>query len=151
MSSSAYALGLPAAAVALLHALMLAAAAFDRHPFWRTRDLNLSEAAALHDAGEVVRLIELGHDPGRAAVVGAGLIVEEPWVLTPLEAAVAEDRPEIVDLLLRHGAPLEPATWTRLRCFAGTVEAEEAAAMLDAVRPPASGERCDGVAIPVRP
>lgn len=148
MSSSAGALAIPAAVVALLHALMLTAAVAGRHPFWQAHPINLSEAAALHDAGEVARLIGQGEDPNRRRDVRAGLIRDDASRLTPLEAAVAEDRPEIVALLLHHGALLEPDTWTGLHCLAGRSSAAGARSYLETVRPPAASASCDGVAPP---
>jgi hypothetical protein len=147
MSSSA-AFAMPAAAVAMLHLLMLVAAAFDLHPFWRTHPLNLSEAAALHDAGEVVRLIEQGQNPDAPQPVRAGVIDSTARVLTPFEAAVAEDRPEIIALLLRTGAALDTATWTRLYCFAAREPARDTQAFLETVRPAAAAKVCEGVATP---
>jgi hypothetical protein len=84
-------------------------AAIDAHPFWRVEPLNLSEAAALRDGGEVARLIAAGHDPNQAYPIRAGLLLSSGVTLTPVEAAVVADRPEIVQLLVDGGAR-PPAT-----------------------------------------
>jgi hypothetical protein len=79
-------------------------------PFWTTPDLTLSEAVIVRDAAESLRLIRAGHDPSRAWPVRADLSeTGHDDVMTPLEAAVAIRRVEIVHLLLEHGAALPPA------------------------------------------
>ena len=74
-------------------------------PFWPVTNLTLSEAVVTRDAGEVVRLIERERvDPNRSWPVRADLLETSP--ITPVEAAVAMRRGEMVILLLRHGAVL---------------------------------------------
>ena len=74
-------------------------------PFWPVTNLTLSEAVVTRDAGEVVRLIERERvDPNRSWPVRAELLERSP--ITPVEAAVATRRGEMVVLLLRHGAVL---------------------------------------------
>ena len=73
-------------------------------PFWPIPAMTLSEAAAVRDHAEVVRLIEEGHDPNRKWSVRAGLLDGDAHAITPLEAAVRIRRLALVELLLRSGA-----------------------------------------------
>ncbi|MGH9346754.1 MAG: hypothetical protein ACRD26_05750 [Vicinamibacterales bacterium] len=75
-------------------------------PFWRTPELNVAEAASVRDHAEVVRLIETGQDPNRTWPVRPGLIDGEGHEMTPLDAAVAIGRLDLVKLLVRHGAAI---------------------------------------------
>ena len=81
------AIAAPGLLLSAVLALFLALAAATAHPMWRWEPLNLSEAAALRDAGEVARLLDEGRDPNRAYVVRAGLLSEQPLELTPMQAA----------------------------------------------------------------
>jgi hypothetical protein len=54
---------MPAALLALARVVFLVLAAFGVHPFWLNEPLNLAEAAALRDRGEVARLLAEGQDP----------------------------------------------------------------------------------------
>jgi hypothetical protein len=110
--------------------------------------LTLSEAAALHDNGEVVRLIDAGGDPNEASTVRAELLRNDALVVTPLEAAVGSDRVDIMEILLEHGAALDGATWTRLMCFATAIEADEARNLLEERRPPDASGSCEHVQTP---
>jgi len=79
-------------------------------PFWTAPDLTLSEAVIVRDGAESLRLIRAGRDPNRAWPVRADLSeTGRDDVMTPLEAAVAIRRVEIVHLLLEQGAVLTAA------------------------------------------
>jgi hypothetical protein len=91
-------------ALVVLTVAYLALAAGNANPFWRWEPLNLSEAAALRDAGEVARLIEAGGDPNASYEVRAGILFPTARTVTPLEAAQLARRQEIVDLLRSEGA-----------------------------------------------
>ena len=81
-----------------------------RSPFWTTPELTLTEAVLVRDAAESLRLIRAGRDPNRAWPVRADLSeTGREDVMTPLEAAVAIRRVEIVHLLLEHGAAVTAA------------------------------------------
>jgi hypothetical protein len=142
------ALALPGTVLILATALMLAGLPFGVDPLWRVEPLTLAEAAALRDNGEVVRLIQGGEDPNNAGTVRAELLRNDPLTVTPLEAAVGIDRPDMIEVLLEHGAVMDAATWTKLMCFATAIEADEARAVLEQRRPPGASLVCDHVQTP---
>lgn len=73
-------------------------------PFWADPHMTVSEAAGLASSGEVVRLVKNERqDPSQAWSVRAGILGVAQTV-TPLEAAVAGRRFEMVRVLLDLGA-----------------------------------------------
>ena len=134
------------AAVAVSAAIVIMAVANDAPPFWRGGSLTLSEAAALHDQGELVRLIASGNDPNGVYTLRADVLAVR--ALTPLEAAVGARRPEMVDLLIRHGAAVDSNAWRRLHCFAMATGGADVVQMLGRFRPPGSETSCDGISTP---
>jgi hypothetical protein len=94
----------PAALLALARVVFLVLALWNAHPFWRWEPLNLAEAAALRDGGEVSRLLADGHDPNAVYPVRGGMIRDYPMQVTPMAAALAARRSEIVQILLDAGA-----------------------------------------------
>ena len=95
---------LPAAILTAARLVFLILAIWDIHPFWLWERLNLSEAAALRDRGEVSRLLREGHDPNATYLVRRGFLRDYAMRLTPLQAAQASRRDEIVQILLDAGA-----------------------------------------------
>jgi hypothetical protein len=96
----------------------LALAVAGRHPMWPLSDANLAEAAATRDAATVVLLIGEGHDPDVPRMVRPGVLARGAVRRTPLEAALEEQRLEIVDVLLRHGAALSEGQRVEFTCAA---------------------------------
>ena len=94
----------PAALLAVARIVFLILSIWDLNPFWLRERLNLAEAAALRDRGEVARLIAEGHDPNATYLVRKGFIRDYAMRLTPIEAAEATRRDEVVQLLLDAGA-----------------------------------------------
>lgn len=75
----------------------------DRNPFWSPTTLTLSEATALRDQATVLVLLDGGADPDVPYRIRAGLTGEREMVVTPMQAAIGEDRAEMAALLLSHG------------------------------------------------
>jgi hypothetical protein len=100
---------LPAALLTVVRALFLVLAIWDIHPFWLWEPLNLAEAAALRDRGEVARLLAEGHDPNATYRVRKGFLRDYSMMLTPIAAAQTARRDEIVELLVDAGARLPEA------------------------------------------
>ena len=93
----------PQIALAVVSVVLIGLGWFDRNPFWAPTMLTLSEAAALRDQAAAVVLLEGGADPDRMYSIRAGITADRALELTPVQAAIREDRPEMVDLLLSHG------------------------------------------------
>ena len=101
----------PAALLALARIVFLVLAIWGLHPFWVWRPLNLAEAAALRDRGEVARLIAEGADANATYTVRPGIFRDYAMEMTPMGAAVSARRDEIVEILMDAGAaPFSPAT-----------------------------------------
>jgi hypothetical protein len=145
---AAIGLGLPGLLFVAATAVMLMGLPFGMDPLWAVEPTTLSEAAALRDNGEVVRLIELGADVNGASLVRPNVLAERELTMTPLEAAVAAERADMVELLLERGARVDVAQWTRLMCFAASVEADEIRALLAPLQAEPLTDACDRVQIP---
>ena len=94
----------PAALVAVARVVFLVLSVAGLHPFWMSEPLNLAEAAALRDRGEVARLLAEGADPNGIYLVRRGFVRNYPIKMTPVAAAMAARRDEIVQILLDGGA-----------------------------------------------
>jgi hypothetical protein len=129
-------------------AALLVGVPFGVDPVWAVEPVTLPEAAALHDNGEVVRLIMRGADPNQPGTVRANFARNQPAVLTPLEAAVAIRRADMVQVLLDNGASLDAGSWTRLVCFASVVDAGEVRSLLNERRPDGVSDSCEHVQTP---
>jgi len=123
----------------------LAMTVFGQSPMWPHQPVNLAEAAGVYDESEMVRLIEGGMNPDDRYPVRPGLIFAYPMTLTPLEAAVANDDPTMVNRLIEKGATLDARVWTHLRCIA---DGERVPSLLDELRPSDATQTCEGVVRP---
>jgi hypothetical protein len=89
-----------------------------RHPMWHVPELNLAEAAAGRDVATVVLLIGYGENPNQTYSIRPGVLNASAATMTPIEAALEARRPEIISLLLRHGAVLDEAQRRAYACRA---------------------------------
>lgn len=119
--------------------LAIVARGVDRHPFLGIEPRNLAEAAAFRDGAAVVRRVQAGEDLERPAVVRAGIIGPEAVELTPLEAAAAQRRPEVIQLLMALGAAPDAQVWRRAWCISGDADVR---ALLDRHRPADAHPEC---------
>ena len=94
-------------------------------PFWADPHMTVSEAAGLASSGEVVRLVtHERQDPSQAWPVRDGILGGAQTV-TPLEAAVATRRLEMVRVLLDVGArPRNARERAALICRAAEAQAQ---------------------------
>ena len=129
----------PVVVLAIAFVVTLILSVSGDNPVWRTEPLNLSEAAALRDRGEVARLLAAGADARGPMPVRGGFLFQDQTSLTPAEAAVLADRPEILQLLLDFGLVLEPEAWSRVWCVAPSDDIRH---VLERIRPPNARAAC---------
>lgn len=120
-------------------AMLAIAAVTGHHPIWSLEPRNLPEAVAFRDAAAVVRRIDSGDDPNRAAEVRGGVVLDDTTSLTPIEAAAAARQGEMVQLLLDLGASPDATVWQRAWCISDASAVRE---VLEAHRPPGATEGC---------
>ena len=111
--------------------------------------MTLSEAAALRDRAELVRLIGEGADVEARARVRGGIIREQEYMLTPLEAATVMRRDDVLQLLVAEGARLNDETFSVLYCLASLSGFDDTAAVLRELAPERGAPSCDGVRSPL--
>lgn len=138
-NSGRIAVAVPPFVGALLYLVVVTAGIAGRHPIWSVEARNLAEAAALRDGAAAVRFAEQGADVDAAAEVRARLILDDPAVLTPIEAAAGARDEAIVQLLFDLGASPDAAAWLRAFCMS---DAEGVRQVLRAHRPSGVGEDC---------
>jgi hypothetical protein len=136
-----FVIAVPPVAVGIAAIVLTVLGRFGMNPFWPSTPVTLSEAAALRDQSTLVVMLEEGADPDRAYPIRAGLIDDEPLVLTPMEGAIHEDRSEIAHLLLKHGVTVTPAVMCGWLADAAEYEAEDVPRLL-ASRYPAETAAC---------
>jgi hypothetical protein len=95
----------PSIVLAMACVVLTGLGLLERNPFWAADDLTMSEAAALRDPATVLFQLEQGRDPWQRYSVRSGLLGSDALVVTPMEAAIREDRVEVAAVLLRGGAP----------------------------------------------
>ncbi len=125
----------PPVALAVVSAGLLALTALSGHPLWPSHALNMSEAAALRDSATVLQLIRQGENLHERRRVRAGFLVDRDVALTPLEAAIAARRSEVVDVILWASHGVDWSTWKGARCLADTVADRDVERVLDLYRP----------------
>ena len=139
---------LPAIVLGASTAAMLGRAVPGAHPVWREEPVNLTEAAALRDQATVVRMIRRGEDPYRRRELRADLVFSEKMELTPLEAAIATQRAEIVEIILWSAPPPGAGVWNRARCLASLEGDGGSGEVLDRYRPESAVLDCRGIERP---
>jgi len=117
--------------VAILYVGLVFGGTLRKEWLWPPVNLTLSEAAALGDAGEIANQIARGVDPNSPAIVRRGFVNRDPVVLTPLEAAVEHQRPDIVGVLILNGARADAPTIAPLRCVAQRLQDPRTEAVLE--------------------
>ena len=108
----------PGAVVAVFYAALAAGGLVRVEWLWPSPNVNLAEAATLGDVGEVLRHLSAGADPNARMLVSRGFANRDPVFLTPLEAAVERQRPDMVRVLILNGARADHDTIAPLRCVA---------------------------------
>ena len=109
---------IPPVLLACAVALMLVAGIAGRHPMWRPETFNMAEAAAARDVATIAAMLDRGEDPNASRSMRPRLLDDASKSMTPLEAAVAAGRLEVVHLLLARGAVLDPGGRIVLACAA---------------------------------
>ncbi len=123
--------GTPAVAMIALVGLLAIASLAGHDLLWRQpADMSLPELTALKDTAGVTLRLEAGADPNAPGAVVHAFRLDHPVVATPLEAATAADRADMVPILVAHGARLDEPTLTRLRCFAQRLKNRDVAGVL---------------------
>ncbi len=130
----AVAVAVPAVLAAIVSCGLFALGAIGAHPLWRDHPITMAEAAVLDDPATVVQLIRDGEDPRARQSIRAGLLFERAAALTALEAAIAANRPRVVDVILAAEA-VDPDTWQRTRCFAAGGDRDDVMRAFDRHRP----------------
>ena len=130
----------PPVLVALAWLVVLAMTVLSgRHPIWDLEALNLAEAAALKDAGAVVRLVDAGENPDGPGELRAGIFSPAASTLFPIEAAAGSREAGMVQLLLDLGASPNASAWQRAWCIS---DAQDVRDLLALHRPEGALEEC---------
>ena len=114
------ALFVPAAAAFIVLATFVTTEAAGFRPFALPPEANVAEALALGDAGQALAFITSGQDPNQRWVVREDLLESRELHVTAIQAAILSRHPELVGLLLRHGAQVD--TPRGLACLAQSVD-----------------------------
>jgi hypothetical protein len=124
---------------------VIGAAALGFDPLWHVEPLTLSEAAALRDEGETIRLLIEGYDPNQRYPVRREFVDADQRAITPLEAAVRSRRATMVQLLLAHGARPDIDTWMLLACSPADPDTTEVRSRLAVLAPSPAIVSCNAM------
>jgi hypothetical protein len=113
------ALALPPLIVTVGLAVIACAELLGAHPLTMGPPRSVPEAIAMRDNAGAARLIEAGADVRAIGLVRAGVLIDQPLLLTPLEAAVLTDATAMIDFLVTSGATVPG----ELTCLAADVGA----------------------------
>ena len=112
-------------------------------------DLTLSEAAAIRDGAEVLRQMRAGADPDAPGRIRRGIIRDQEYLMTPLEAATAARHLEVLQLLVRNGAAVNESNFPVLFCLAQESDATDIISFLQEHAPSGVVFECEGVRLPL--
>jgi hypothetical protein len=117
---------------------------------WRAtpEPLTLSEAAALGDDAEVMRLVRQGVDPNAQARIRPDLLRSSEYLMTPLEAAIGAEERSTAVLLLEIGAVIHEGNYPALLCFARVKGDAETIALIESRTPGNATVDCTAVKTP---
>ena len=139
----------PAMAWLALAALLLVAVAVGYRALAAPENLTMPEAAALRDEAQILRQVAHGGDPSAEATLRRGIIGEQDYILTPLEAAIAARHADVVEVLMKSGARVDDKTFPRLLCLARLNSAADIVALLERDPPlPVTSVDCSGIRLP---
>jgi hypothetical protein len=143
------ALALPALAWLAAATVVLAAVLLGYRALAAPADLTITEAAVLSDEAELLRQIRHGANPNADASMRRGMLGDQDYIMTPLEAAIAGRHAEVVQLLVDNGATLASNNFPRLLCLARLSDAADIVAVLETHAPPRSAAvDCTGIRLP---
>src|SRR5688572_3301978 len=121
-----FGLAVPAVLVTIGLAAFASAEMLGAHPLTMGAPRSVPEAIAMRDDAGAARLIEEGADVRAIGLVRAGVLTDQPLLLTPLEAAVLVDATTMLDFLVASGATVP----NELACLAADAGARAARARL---------------------
>ena len=143
------ALALPALAWMAVGAVLLVATLFGYRALAAPADLTMAEVAVVRDEAELLRQIRHGAAPNVQTTIRRGMLSDQDYFMTPLEAALAGRHVETFQLLVENGATLTSRNFSRLTCLARLSEATDIVAFLERHSPPDAGAvECTGVRLP---
>jgi hypothetical protein len=116
---------------------------------WAPSRVTLSEAVAMSDLGESIRLLTLGADPNARYELAGVFRSDAHATLTPLEAAVLTRELYMMDVVVDHGARIDERNTRTLQCLARAVDAPAVAEYL--AERSTRVESCEGVVLPWEP
>lgn len=143
------ALALPALAWIAAATLVMVSTLLGYRALAAPADVTMAEAAVLRDEAELLRQMRHGANPNTAAPVRRGMLSDQDYILTPLEAAIAARHAEVVQLLVENGATLDSQNVPRLLCLARIGDATQIVALLESHSPMrATSVDCSGIRTP---
>ena len=143
------ALALPALAWIAGATLLLVAALFGYRALAAPADVTMAEAAVLSDEAELLRQLRHGANPDVQASIRRGMLSDQDYLLTPLEAAIAGRHAEAVHVLVENGAKLDSDNFSRILCLARLNDATDIVAFLEKHAPPrGTAVDCSGIRLP---
>ena len=148
MGTIELALALPALIWIAAATLVLAGTLFGYRALAAPANVTMAEAAVLRDEAELLRQIRHGADPDAVAPIRRGMLSDQDYILTPLEAAIAARHAGVVQVLVENGARLDAENFPRLLCLARLSDATEIIALLDDHNPSGAIVDCTGIRSP---